>query len=729
MAFINSLKAKVQAQKDLQLRLRVDRRVALQESLVVDHDQTAVFSIEDDTSFLTSHFKTFTLLPYLVGTPEVNVSVRYVYNYLRANQIVDGRELRYEAVLLFLNHDLAFQTRIASTVGMGDTVIQGSKRAFKSLLNQMTNRDYESLYPKLYLLAGAHAEFIDGIRIREEVRAILTNQAEITVEEFRILFTIAVGFTYSRIREETELSFMYCLIGLSKGQSVDNRYMSRKLVAFKSQRPIESSFFLEDIDSDAIVAFHVILKQLMTAEQFPLDTVMIALTKSLALCTNVAVTPMLSHVGFRNLTPILNILKCLIVNSEFPWAAIFLQIKRLAVEMGEVIKVVAILKGNPYATHMLSGTGPAFAMLAYLCTQLLIATGTTSLERYRGVGSEDYTQRDAFDKRGLKQYIQDFINDPDRGCINDPDGKEMQDFSAKHLKWVNSLAGLQELMMTEDAINAEIEEDPVPLPAGAPRMPTPAPSGSGDSDDDDEDNQGGGAARGRTHQARDTNLERRGRSRSRSPNGEPPSKTPRVETPLLSGLYASANQALLNQQSGSEQRLIPVDRALLASINQDDDLDQIYSTSGGNEVEMLDVTPREVSLPLIPELPGVSSPSTSTPLKASGEQSGRQHESDSKSVRKLMQNSNKNIQKATTLSKIAKSGINHINAVGFGKTVIEVRSLTTNELISNCSQFPDLSPSDRTAFLSHFLTNNDDTNQALIDLLMVRSNKLIFGGQ
>lgn len=342
------------------------------------------------------------------------------------------------------------------------------------------------------------------------------------------------------------------------------------------------------------------------------------------------------------------------------------------------------------------------------------------------MGSEDYTQRDAFDKRGLKQYIQDFINDPDRGCINDPDGKEMQDFSAKHLKWVNSLAGLQELMMTEDAINAEIEEDPVPLPAGAPRMPTPAPSGSGDSDDDDDDNQGGGAARGRTHQARDTNLERRGRSRSRSPNGEPPSKTPRVETPLLSGLYASANQALLNLQSGSEQRLIPVDRALLASINQDDDLDQIYSTSGGNEVEMLDVTNTSRSF--------IASDSRAsrcviTQYIISGEQSGRQHESDSKSVRKLMQNSNKNIQKATTLSKIAKSGINHINAVGFGKTVIEVRSLTTNELISNCSQFPDLSPSDRTAFLSHFLTNNDDTNQALIDLLMVRSNKLIFGGQ
>lgn len=113
--------------------------------------------------------------------------------------------------------------------------------------------------------------------------------------------------------------------------------MARKLVSFKSQRPIESSFFMEDIDSDVIISFHIILKQLMHAEKFTLDTVMEVLTKSLAQCTNVAVTPMLSHVGFRNLTPILNILKCLIVNSDFPWAPIFIQWKRLAVEMKEVV--------------------------------------------------------------------------------------------------------------------------------------------------------------------------------------------------------------------------------------------------------------------------------------------------------------------------------------------------------------------------------------------------------
>lgn len=301
-----------------------------------------------------------------------------------------------------------------------------------------------------------------------------------------------------------------------------------KLVSFKSQRPMESSFFMEDIDSDAIVSFHIILKQLMNAEKFTLDTVMEVLTKSLTRCTNVAVTPMLSHVGFRNLTPILNILKCLIVNSDFPWAQIFIQWKRLYVEMKEVVKVVSVL----------SGTGPAFAMLAYLCTQLLISTGTTSLERYRGVGSEDYTPRDAFDKRGIKQYIQDFINDPARGTTY-ADGKLMNDFSARHLRWVNSLSGLQELMRAEDSINAEGEADPAPRPARIPRQPTPVPSGSSDSEDDDDDNQGGGAVGGRTHQVRSTNLERRDRSRSRSPNGQPPNKTPRREVPLLSGAYAN----------------------------------------------------------------------------------------------------------------------------------------------------------------------------------------------
>lgn len=62
----------------------------------------------------------------------------------------------------------------------------------------------------------------------------------------------------------------------------------------------------------------------------------------------------------------------------------------------------------------LSGTGPAFSMLAYLSTQLLILTGVTSLERYRGVGSEDYTSQTPFNKIQLKEYINDYINEPDK---------------------------------------------------------------------------------------------------------------------------------------------------------------------------------------------------------------------------------------------------------------------------------------------------------------------------
>lgn len=55
------------------------------------------------------------------------------------------------------------------------------------------------------------------------------------------------------MREETELSFMYCLAGLVKGHSIDARYLQRKLAAFKLQRTLEESTFLPDVDSEVII--------------------------------------------------------------------------------------------------------------------------------------------------------------------------------------------------------------------------------------------------------------------------------------------------------------------------------------------------------------------------------------------------------------------------------------------------------------------------------------------
>lgn len=121
-------------------------------------------------------------------------------------------------------------------------------------------------------------------------------------------------------------------------------------------------------------------------------------------------------------------------------------------EMKEVVKVVGILRGKPFLTHRLAGTGPAYSMMAYVCTQLLIQTGTTSLERYRGVGSEYYTPQNPFNKNHVKKYIQDFMADPDRGGVRNARGKLINE-SRSNLKFITSLPGLSELMETEEAVN------------------------------------------------------------------------------------------------------------------------------------------------------------------------------------------------------------------------------------------------------------------------------------
>lgn len=99
--------------------------------------------------------------------------------------------------------------------------------------------------------------------------------------------------------------------------------------------------------------------------------------------------------------------------------------------MKEVKKIVGVLKGNPYLTYSLVGTGLTVAMLAYVCTQLLIATGTTSLERYRGVESKECTPKTTFVKATLKQYNMDFVNDPEKGNTY-ADGKLIGNYSANH---------------------------------------------------------------------------------------------------------------------------------------------------------------------------------------------------------------------------------------------------------------------------------------------------------
>lgn len=139
------------------------------------------------------------------------------------------------------------------------------------------------------------------------------------------------------------------------------------------------------------------------------------LTKTVSYMNNIAVTPMINHVHFKNLTPLMNILKAIMSNAHFPWYGVFSQDKRLKAEMKLVQKTVNMLSGERFLTYRLTRNSPQYAVLAYSCTQILIATSATSLERYRGVGSEDYSHQDAFDKKALKSLVLSYTTDPKRG--------------------------------------------------------------------------------------------------------------------------------------------------------------------------------------------------------------------------------------------------------------------------------------------------------------------------
>lgn len=64
----------------------------------------------------------------------------------------------------------------------------------------------------------------------------------------------------------------------------------------------------DEMDPEAIVQFNALLNDMITDDQITIMLIIESLTESLAACKNVSVTPMISHVGLKNITPLLNVL-------------------------------------------------------------------------------------------------------------------------------------------------------------------------------------------------------------------------------------------------------------------------------------------------------------------------------------------------------------------------------------------------------------------------------------
>lgn len=416
MSFINMLRDQVREAEAVERRVREAKARTTLESLVPIECEAIIFSERSNMDYLISNSRSFTIPTHFDDTPNIMLTRKFVYSYLRAKELAGRGEIRFEAYFLMVYHDHAFQIQgEPGATEPGNQIVTRSRASFKALLGNMDQAFFNSIHEQMMEVYDGVESFQTPVGARESVRTLLSSEAELSISEFRMFLDLACLLIGRQIKVEVELTFMYLLIALSKGSAVDARFILRKIKSFKQHRAFDTSHVLDDMDPECIVQFTGLLNDMIADEKITIELIVNSLSRSLAKCTNVAVKPMIAHIGFKNITPLLNVLKCLVLNASFPWASILKQAPRLETELNEVKRLVGILRGKPYLTHKLSGSGPAFSMLAYLCTQLLIKTGVDSLEGYRGVGSDEYTSTTPYDKNEIKKYIQAYISDPNRG--------------------------------------------------------------------------------------------------------------------------------------------------------------------------------------------------------------------------------------------------------------------------------------------------------------------------
>lgn len=64
-----------------------------------------------------------------------------------------------------------------------------------------------------------------------------------------------------------------------------------------------SMIVFDEMDSECIIQFNGLLNDLILDEKITIQLIVESLTRSLVKCTNIAVTPMIALIGFKNITP------------------------------------------------------------------------------------------------------------------------------------------------------------------------------------------------------------------------------------------------------------------------------------------------------------------------------------------------------------------------------------------------------------------------------------------
>lgn len=220
-------------------------------------------------NYLVSNSRTFTIRTHFADSPNVLLTRKFIYSYLRAKELSGRGEIRFEAYFLMMYHDHAFQLQgLAEGDRPGNNIVPGSRAGFKALLGNMSLAFFTSIH-----------DTMDPVYGNLEAFATPAEDGDVSNQEFRLFLSVACLLIGRQIKVEVELTFMYLLIALSKGSAIDARFILRKIKSFKTQR--STSFVFDEMDPECIVQFNGLLNDLILDEKITIQLIVESLNRSL----------------------------------------------------------------------------------------------------------------------------------------------------------------------------------------------------------------------------------------------------------------------------------------------------------------------------------------------------------------------------------------------------------------------------------------------------------------
>lgn len=255
------LQDQVREAEAVERRVRQAKARTTLESLTPIECEAVIFSERSNMNYLISNSRTFTIPTHFENTPNIMLTRKFVYSYLRAKELAGRGEIRFEAYFLMMYHDHAFQIQGEQNAEeSGNMIVPRARASFKALLGNMDQAFFNSIHEQMEPVYGAAESFQTPAGARESVRILLSEESDLSVEEFRLFLDLACLLIGRQIKVEVELTFMYLLIALSKGSAVDARFILRKIKSFKTQRAFDTSHVLEEMDPECIIQFTGLLQ-------------------------------------------------------------------------------------------------------------------------------------------------------------------------------------------------------------------------------------------------------------------------------------------------------------------------------------------------------------------------------------------------------------------------------------------------------------------------------------